>query len=197
MDIDPQKQIIQMEMDKFGMEKELSKLKSRLIERELSWPQYRSFKTQLLQGKQEREYFSDMNAKIGSLKAWSELQRKKEIHHKQVKHHFFFAGMLFFLIVTLGVGWYQGWAGVQGFTIKQFAEPNVFLDKSLYQVGEPVYIHVLPKDTPYMLTIIDEESEWTPRIDIFTPDHKGAYTIQVVIEWHGELKTFEKSLQVE
>ncbi|MEK6963881.1 MAG: hypothetical protein AABX70_05620 [Nanoarchaeota archaeon] len=197
MDTNPRQQAVQLEVDKFGMEKELSKLKSRLIERELSWPEYQSFKSQLLGNRSEKQYFFEMNQQISRLKQYKEWQKRKENHHRQMKHHFFFAGMLFFFIAALIVGWYQGWAGIQGFTIKEFAEPSVFLDKMVYQVGEPVYIHVLPKETPYMLTIVKGQETFSPVAQVFVPKEPGEYQLQVMVEWKTELKKVEIPFKVE
>ncbi len=197
MGLDPKQRIVQLEVDKFGMEKELSKLKSRLVERELSWPEYQSFKSQLLGNQLEKQYFFEMNQQINGLKQYKEWQKRKEDHYRQMRHHFFFAGMMFFFIAALVVGWYQGWAGIQGFAIKQFAEPSVFLDKTVYQVGEPVYIHVLPKEVPYMLTIVKGDKVFNPTAQVFVPQEPGDYHLQVMVEWKKELKKVKIPFKVE
>ncbi|HLD04639.1 MAG TPA: hypothetical protein VJG90_02870 [Candidatus Nanoarchaeia archaeon] len=195
--MDFRKQIVQLEMDKFGMDKELSRLKTRLVERELSWPEYQTFKYQLLGGKSHQKYFSDINRQVALLQFQQKQEKNQQELHRHTRHHFFFAGMVFFFIATLVVGWYQGWAGIQGFTVKEFTEPIVFLDKTVYQVGEPVYIHVLPKEAPYMLTLVKDSVMFNPTAQVFVPQEPGDYHLQVVVEWKEELKKVEILFKVE
>ena len=187
---------VQLEMDKFGMEKELSKLKTRLVEREIDWLEYQSFKLQLLGGKAQKEYFANINQEQSKIHYQLRAEKSQQTFHKQWRHHAFFAGMLFSLLLVLSFGWYSGYMGIQSFGVKEFSEPSVFLDKQVYKVGEPVYIHILPKDTPYMLTIIDGNTETTPTAQIFTPLHPGEYQAIVMVEWKGILKKFEIPFKV-
>lgn len=189
---DFERKIAQLEMDKFAMEKELSRLKERLVNEDLAWLEYQAFRSQLLSRKTEKQYFIDANRQILQLRQWMEVQKRRQPHQKH--QSFFFAGMLFFFIAALFLGWYAGFAGTEGFVVHKTAQLNVFLDKDTYKVGESVYIRIVPK-VPFMTRILHNGEEITLPGQIFRPNKPGTYQIEVWAEKDG-LKSFKREFTV-
>ena len=175
-----QRKLVQIEIDKFAMEKQLSSLKHRLVAGEFSWPEYQAFKAQLLEGKNERQYFAEANQQVQTIRTWLDY-KNQSLPHKQ---HFFFAGLLVFFLLALITAWQFGTPGTESFVIKESKENTIAssaaLDRQVFVLGEPVNIRISPENTPYILSVTHNDQQIAFSEPVFIPEETGNYQ---VIAW--------------